>query len=327
MKNSLLNIILLIIFSTSLNGQCEFKSKLRFDNDIESCCHILMQTNISSNSKDSTDLKLAYYKMLCNNLNSDEIKDGYELFRKIIGNMMRDKKMYNDFKTNFAQIQKCDETLLKLGYNESLNENNDYNASFFSGELSKGYNRWNQREKKLNWKELAISHFEKYADNEYPKLIKYHKDFLLQDTSERLTPIELMSYEHLIQTINETSSQTAFEFLLDESITNSNIVEKLDIYIFESVQGVDLNHVNLKLQLDEIELQFFDYEVSKMYHKDTIVEYKQEVYYHGEGYSSPIIETTLDTIVNQINDFGEMSEYRTRFKSTYLYNIINKLEK
>jgi len=326
MKNSTINLILLFSISISLHGQCDFKSKLKCDIDIQNCCDFLNSSKINSNSSDSTDLKLAYYRMLCKNLNSDEIKVGFELYNRIQRNIISEKKKYIYYKMNSAQIRKCDKTILELGYTESLNEFNENNASYFSGELSKRYYGRNQREQRLALEKLAKSHFERYANNNYLKLIKYHSDFLLQDTSESLTPIELLSYEHLIKIINENSSQPSFKFLLDQAINNSNITEKQDIYIFESVLGVDLNHVNLKLQLEEIELQFFDYEVSKMYHKDTIVEYKQEVYYHGEHYSPPVIETTLDTIVNKISDQNEMSKYRTRFKSTYLYNIVNELE-
>lgn len=269
-------------------------------------------------------------KLLCEEISSDEFKSGVDLFRSIRLNGLKKEikeKKSGFYKKNSSTIKKCDYNLLDKGYTLSIQESNFYAASYFAGQISNHYLAWNQKKEKSKWRKLEIEYFQKYAKSDYPKLLEFHSKVLLKDTSQALTITDYQAYEYLIGIIKEQFSSEQLKVLLDNSIDNSLITNQEEIMWFEFSSGVDLDLVALQFEVEEVEFDYFNYEISMLYHKDTIVEYKSEYYHCGDNYQiEPEILTTLDTIKNEINDMSDRTRYIEEFKKTYLYNIVEELK-
>ena len=330
MKKYLLVILLTSFHFTQLISQCELEAELNVDFSNEECCGHLTSSSISPNSTDSLDVKLAYYRLLCHDLKSDQIKTGIELFRKIVRNIkIKEKTEKNSqfVKDYYSRIKQCDYLILKKGYKQSLLENNELNAWYFADNLSNKYFNFYRKNQKSNFDSLAYVHIQNYAGGNFIKLIPYYAEFLMKDTNESLNQIELKAYHDLVDLISSQITANDFKAILDEVISNSTIVAKEDLMWFEIMSRVDLDLYSLKVQLDSFDLEYFNYDASMLYHKDTIVNYITEVYYCGANYQvEPVEEIISDTIRNKIDNFDDMIEYRSKFTNSYLYSIVGKMK-
>ena len=329
MKKIILHIVILGFLPSLLNGQCDLYSELDVNYNIENCCQTLNPRTLNLNSVDTLDLKYSYYKLLCADLSSDEFKSGFELFRNITRNCFSkegDEKNSRFYKKNSSKLKKCNLNLLDKGYHLSVRESNYYAASYFAGQISKHYMAWNQKGERSKWRKLEIKYFQKYAKSDYFELLEFHSDFLLKDTSETLSIINEQAYEYLIGILDKQISSKQLRMLLDKSMINSVIVNHEEIMWFEVMNDVDLDLVTLQFEFEEVRFDYFNYDISMLYHKDTIVEYKSEVYHCGDNYQvEPKIVITSDTIKNAINDLADKTRYIAELKNTYLYKIIEDL--
>lgn len=316
-------VILLILFSKIMFSQCDIYNSLVVNIDSVKCCYKLDEFKEATILNDTTIYMYLYYQLIC----EETIKP--EKYNQLIDSLyVIDKKIkYSGstsdnwkFRSNQRkEIQLAKRRILEVGYNKSL-ENKDFlRASDYAKKLKKCFPYWGDNKIKKVWEHRELTNYQKHANNNVVKLIDYHSNWLLRDTTRMLMKDPPFSgYEYLLKTISHNYEKEEFKNLLEESIAKSRLTKEIN-------RG--RQEYKLEFKIEETTFELYDDEISILYYPDTILIDTITTWncFGVNASIEPIIEIRSDTIKQEIPNPKDLKRYKARFRRTLLFNIIDKM--
>jgi|GEM_PF-6872019 len=308
--------LILGCLSTTL-GQNNISGSLLVDST--ECCKAARYQLDNSINHDTTKFKYYIYRMICNNEKTSNhyfsLIDSFirleEKF-KYSGTSSEDWKFKGKHRGNITFAKR---KFYKTAIDLAIHENNYLLASIYANRLSRCYLPFKYWRTKSKWKDLSLKYYQKHADLDYLKLLRYHDGNLLW---KKFSVRQFDGYDHLIKTISTTHSKSEFAALLEEGIKNSYITS-------EVIRGRPHQSINFKIQ-DSI-FSYYDEDISKLYLPDTVLVDTFVVFncYGNDPRGSEYIEIVRDTITNKISSFNELSEYQSLLRQSTFWGILDDL--
>lgn len=258
-------------------------------------------------------------KLICDeNLDEAEHEMLMDSFYSMHYNFMKVSKNYA--LKRFAQkkwraIESIKEKVLLNGYQMAIKSNDHLRASKYSKLLAKLVSDYKLRRK---WLKLDLEHFETYAYGQPKKLISYHTEMLMKDTSLINSRTEIYNqtfkgYDHLVNELSKFYTKRKITNLLEASLKKSSI---------EIRNEGDYDYYYLQFHFLDSEFNFLDEEISKYYMKDTILIDTVTVW---DLDSTDEIEIVHDTIKQQIFKLEETKAYKSKLRKSFLFNIPKRM--
>ena len=288
------------------------------------CCDKILNSNTQFFTHDTTLFKYFYYKSLCSTGSSFEnYNSNVDSF-----DMLIEKFKYGGTESigwkyrsaNLKKINSCQKRLYAEGYLQALTENDLLKASDYAARMSKCYSNYKDRKARKKWQNISLSEFQRYAGQDYLKLIGYHKSVIFNDTTRiiRQSP-PFKGYNHLVDVISKSHNSGEFKTVLEKGIDSGEVVS------FVLNGRTEFKYL---FNIEESSFEYYDDEISKFYMSDTVLIDTFTVFRcFGENATiGEQIEIVRDTILNQIPDIRNISAYKLKLKNSILFGILQKLK-
>ena len=328
MRNILIS-ILFLLYNLSIYCQVNIGQSVLIYEDSKQCtCGDSISSIYSILENDSIEYKSLFHELLCHPSMSDE-----SFFSKLKAFEILDTTFrywgYNheNFKFYYkyrSSLTKGKRIIFTKAYNQFLSEENYLEASQCANKVFDNRPRTIFRDKetkdKTDWRDRELKCYQLYADDDYIKLIAFHKFWLFMDTTEiLLNDPPFKGYDHLVNLIAKYQTSSEFQSLLNEALNGC-------IIITNPKRCRQSYWLNFKIRDEEFNFIHEDY--SRMYmadtiHIDTFTDF--HCYSNSDDGLTETIYMVNDTICNKIGSFSEMTDYKEKLKSSLLFAIIREL--
>ena len=317
-------IIILLTQANILVGQCDLKNDFIINVDSLNCCNQIKFENHLKSNHDTIKFKWLYYELICkeeiDNIEFNLKIDTIETLEHKFLSSETDSEFLKFRSQNYIKIRDCKRRIFELGYRRSLEINDYLTSSLYANRLASCYNDIYSYKNQEKWQRLELINFQKYAADDYIKLIEFHKFWLFSDnTNPMFRNLPFEGYDHLVKIISKHHSKSEFESILEKGIESGKIVSK---------QVCGRPQFSLLFTLEGTPFEFFEDDISKLYFPDTTLVDTVVVYdcYGNDPRGSEYIEIRKNPIFNQIDNLNEMSMYKSRLRRSVLFGILKWME-
>jgi hypothetical protein len=311
-----------LYWSGIVQGQCDFSAKYIVNVDSIGCCGELNGLSMPQPLHDTIRFKLYLAKLICNPEiplhNFNTIVDSIIILEEDFRNGNPSLSNSDFLQRNITNVELSQRRIFLIGYNKSIFQNDFFSASRYAEKLKRNCSIFDYSGRN-RWRDLVLLNFQKYAGEDFLKLLKYHEFWLLCDeaTFFRRNPF-FDGYDYFVGILSKFYSKSQFLESLEDAICTS-VIKKT---------GQGIPRYSMHMNFDGAEIDYFENDISIKYLSDTVVLDTVAVFdcWGNDPRGSEYVEIQKKVIKNQISDLQEMTEYKIKFRRTLLFSIAQDLK-